>query len=351
MEERKSNFEMPRIVSMALIVAFHYVYKAGFDFTGVSANKLLVDFFYHFGELGVNCFILISGYFYDSTHFKWKKIFFILFQVWFYLILCRGVLVITGNAEMTSWGMTSLLFPILRNYYWFITVYVYIYILIPYIQRLINALSKKELRNLILIQLLIWSMYPTIVLGVFGVNNTENMPYYSRYIWLIIMYLIGAYIKQYGIVFLGNLKKSIMFECAVTAAIMVFIVTTEYGRNPLSMNATYFWPPNSLLMVMFSVGLFMIFSQIQVGYHKCVNYVSSCTLGIYMLHDGELASFWWNTIFQNASHQNQSNLIFHILLAVVLVMLLGILCESFRKMIEIPIRRVLHKPKYENLFA
>jgi surface polysaccharide O-acyltransferase-like enzyme len=350
LEKRKSNFEMLRILSMCMIVAFHYVFKAGFEFSGgVSANKILVDFFYHFGECGVNCFILISGYFYDTTRFQWKKVVFIVLQVYFYLLLGRVVLLFTGNTDVVSRGTTSYLFPVIGNYYWFVTAYLLVYLLIPYIQKIINALSQKELRNLILIQLTIWSVYPTVLFGSAGFNNTEDMPYYSRFVWLVVMYLMGAYMKQYGIGFLGTLKQSILFECGMLAVLFAFIIGTEWGLNPLEMDATFFWRPNSILMVMLSVGLFAIFSHINVGYHKWINYISSCTLGIYLLHDGDLVSFWWETVFQNASHQNQSNLILHILLAVVIILLLGILCESFRKIIELPIKKKWNKIAWKEI--
>ena len=63
MEERKSNFELLRVLSILLIVSYHYVFHGGLKFQGITVNKIINDIFYMFGELGVNCFILISSYF------------------------------------------------------------------------------------------------------------------------------------------------------------------------------------------------------------------------------------------------------------------------------------------------
>ena len=49
---RQSNFEVLRIISIAMIIAFHYVFKGEFDFSsgGDILNKIIFDVVYYFGE-------------------------------------------------------------------------------------------------------------------------------------------------------------------------------------------------------------------------------------------------------------------------------------------------------------
>lgn len=64
MNLRKSNMELLRIISIFLIIVFHCAFKSGFNFElGFHVNKLIVKTCWMFGELGVNLFQLISGYF------------------------------------------------------------------------------------------------------------------------------------------------------------------------------------------------------------------------------------------------------------------------------------------------
>lgn len=75
---RNTNIELYRIVVMFLIVAHHYLVNSGLiqvienePLTGKSA------FFYVFGmwgKTGINCFVLITGYFYVSVEHNIKKI-------------------------------------------------------------------------------------------------------------------------------------------------------------------------------------------------------------------------------------------------------------------------------------
>lgn len=75
-ECRSSYFELLRIVAILLIISFHYVFSGGYSFdAGLSFNKITVDFFTMVGELGVNLFILITGYFFvNSSKIKWGKV-------------------------------------------------------------------------------------------------------------------------------------------------------------------------------------------------------------------------------------------------------------------------------------
>ncbi len=60
---RESNLDLLKIISILLIIMFHYAFKSGYDFTNFNINAYVIKVMYYFGELGVNLFVLISGYF------------------------------------------------------------------------------------------------------------------------------------------------------------------------------------------------------------------------------------------------------------------------------------------------
>lgn len=63
---RSSNFELLRIISILLIIAFHYcIYGNGGKIfsLNISTNQIFAIIFGSWGVLGVDCFIFISAYF------------------------------------------------------------------------------------------------------------------------------------------------------------------------------------------------------------------------------------------------------------------------------------------------
>lgn len=75
-KERQSNLELLRIFSMILIVMHHYAIHGGFDVIDMqfNFNKEVIRFFTFGGKLGVNLFIMISGYFLIKSKFKKKNL-------------------------------------------------------------------------------------------------------------------------------------------------------------------------------------------------------------------------------------------------------------------------------------
>ena len=123
--DRDSNFELLRIVAMMMIVGFPSVYK-GNIIDASFMNKILIDIVWHWGEIGVNVFLLISGYHLAYQEYNRRKIYYIVLQVLFYLVFTTIVACLYWNVPITSYIKANC-FPVLSARYWFITVYIYIY--------------------------------------------------------------------------------------------------------------------------------------------------------------------------------------------------------------------------------
>ena len=60
---RNSNIELLRIVSMVLIAMFHFSVHGAWPENGPLASDTAVEMLSFGGKVGVNCFVLITGYF------------------------------------------------------------------------------------------------------------------------------------------------------------------------------------------------------------------------------------------------------------------------------------------------
>lgn len=338
MSIRKENFEHLRIISIIMIISFHCVYHGGLGRDNLNLlSRVTWDIIYHLGELGVSCFFLISGYFLLDTKFRFRKLLLILLQVEFYVVVSRLLLISFG--QPVQWSLRNF-FPLVDDEYWFVHVYLLVYILQPGLKRMLPALGQNTLFRFLSTQVMIWSILPTFFLTpVFNLENTEVIPYYNRYVWFLLVYLIGYYIRQYGI----SKPKDEMLHSSeptrwqlVTLSFILLILAVlvgELGITPFS--PTYFWTPNSTLMLFMSIALFCVFKDWKTRHSsKWVRYIASCTLGIYLLHDGAMRPFLWEQLFAYQPNGEFGPFILQLMKVVILIFTAGIIVEGIRKAIE-----------------
>ena len=119
-EKRNSSLNLLKIIAIFMIVIFHCVYK-GIEFAKLPEyNKFLYYVFFHFGEIGVNIFMIISGYFLiNKNQIEKKKIFKLIFEIYLYSFLAIAILFLFNKYTFDIKDI----FPINFSYYWYITYY------------------------------------------------------------------------------------------------------------------------------------------------------------------------------------------------------------------------------------
>lgn len=340
MKKRQSNLELLRLVSIFMIILFHCAFKSGFQFEpGFSFNKLLVKSFWMLGELGVNLFMLTSGYFMVRGRFRWKKLVRLLVQVQFYHWLSILLAIQLGEFQFTGWKSVLLaFFPVTLGQYWFITAYLLVCLFSPFFNLLIGAMDLSAYRRLLLTCLVLFCAIPT-AFGVFY-NDTEVFLYYNRFIWLVIVYFIGGYIRtrEGAIPERAAGKYALWTALAACAVLLASILVIDrfsgfFARLGVTEPA-YFWPPNTIPMLALSLGVFGLFLHWQLPCLPAVNTLASTTLGIYLLHDGVLAPWLWKTALRCAEHQDSAFLVCRILAAAAGIFAVGAVLDLLRQGLE-----------------
>ena len=350
MIKRKSNIELLRIISMLLIICFHYVYKSGYTYEHLTINTFIVKLVYHFGELGVNLFILISGYFLVRGKFSIKKLILLLIEVLFYQIFIYSICYFLGIYHFTSIrSLLFIVFPTILNQYWFITAYVLLYIMSPFLNIFINSMSKETHKKFLLIALFIWSIIPTV----FGIiyNDTEVLVYYNRFIWFIIMYLTASYIRLYGIKLFKNKKNTWIVAILSLLLIVSSIFIIYFFRSKFKVlgltEIAYFWGPNTIPIFLLSISIFYLFLNLNMKNYAIINLFASTTLGVYILHDNTFNKYMWTNVFKTKEHLNSSFSILYILGTALLIFICFSIVDLIRQFIE---KRTVKKILDSNFF-
>ena len=138
-KERESNIELLRIFSMFLIVLFHLGYHGiilsnTFIESNIYINNIYLYFINILGKIGVNLFVLISGYFLvTKKKYNYKKILLFWLQILLYSIIIY--LVLTLVFKNNSIRLIEALMPLSYKKWWFATSYFILYLIYPYINK------------------------------------------------------------------------------------------------------------------------------------------------------------------------------------------------------------------------
>ncbi len=336
---RNSNLELLRIISMILIVAHHYsVHGFTINDMDFSRNKYIVDFLSLGGKLGVNCFILISGYFSIKSKFTIKKLLKLEGQVLFYSIsfLILFLTVLTPTEPIGIKVILKSLLPIIYSSYWFVTTYIILMILSSYINILILNMNKTIHIKLICILVFIWSIISNFTLGDLSYSNLGCF---------MTLYLIAAYIRKY--VDISNINLKLIRKITTITTLLLFLsvivfnyIGNKYNINILLKHSTYFKKDNSILILIISVGLFLI--CLSYNFHNSIiNRIASTTFGVYLIHDNYFVRpFIWETMLHCKENYYSSYLIIHAICSIIIVYIGCTLIELLR---QITIEKVYFK--------
>lgn len=104
-KHRESNLELFRILTMLLIVAHHYVVLSDLPreimTDPLSLKSIYLYIFGAWGKIGINCFVLITGYFMCTSRITLRKFVKLVGEVEFYSVVIY-LMFYTGGGTRTS---------------------------------------------------------------------------------------------------------------------------------------------------------------------------------------------------------------------------------------------------------
>lgn len=330
-EKRLSNFELLRIVSMLIIIAYHYAVHGKFSFDNITSfNYFWIQFLSLWGKLGVNCFVLITGYFLSNKKdFRWKSIIRFYLQVSLFSILIYVSFLLMGLEEFSVKMAIVNFFPIIYSWWWFPTTYFILNLISPFLNQFIDSVGKQGHLKCLVIILTLWSVIPTFTTATMGGADV---------IWFVILYLVGAYIAKYPNKFIFSKKINLSIFIICTLFITLFMIFCNLAGTKfefLQNYSRYFANQNTLLLVMQSFSLFCLFNSYNFGSSvRIINFLSSMMFVVYLFHDNKLVRVvLWENIFRNATFQDSSFLFIHSICTILIVFIVSVLISIFYKLI------------------
>ena len=337
MNKRLSNIEALRILAMFMVIVLHYLDKGGLltstteTFTTHSYVAWLLE---SFAIVATNVYVLITGYFMCNSSFKVSRVVKIICQVLWYSILIPVVFVLVGAVDLGSFGLYEILqvvFPVHMYQYWFVTGYVVLLLLAPFLNAGIRQLSQKQLL-LAAGFLVAYEALPKSVLPVSFVTDKAGYDI----LWMVCLYLIGAYIRNYGIPFFSNLKKSLLSYVAGVLLIFASLIAMRavyFKLDAFGDNINFAYDYNHILCIFASVALFYTFLHIRLSEGKISNAVVAVapyTFGVYLLHEHLFIRYEWVKWLQVSGADNVFMFIINLVWKCLIVLVIGLIADFVR---------------------
>ena len=336
-KERASNIELYRIVLMLLIVAHHYVVNSGIQNLlyeqPFKIQSIFLFIFGAWGKIGINCFILITGYYMCKSNITVKKFLKLLLEVEFYKIVIYLIFVTTGYENISIKGVYQAIWPFTSIASNFTGCFLAFYLFIPYINILINNLKEKQHLMLIGLVIFIYSILGNIPF----INIVMN--YITLY---FIIYLIGSYIRMYPKdIFINKKLINIIFIICILFCIASILICLYIGNKFNLKLAHYFVADsNKLLAILTAVSIFLWFKNLNIKTNKFINTIGSSTFGILCIHANSdtMRKFLWNDLLHVSSMINSRILVIHAILSVIGIFIVCEIIDQIRiRYIEKPL--------------
>ena len=267
-KRRDSNIELCRLVCMFYIVVFH-LFIHNKDVTGgLYYTRALTAIF----SIGVPVFVLISGYF--GIKRTVRGFLNIVVQAVFYCLLAIVVCHFILHQSITKDNVLGVIFPVTKTQYWFISTYLLLYILAPYLNRLINSLNRKEF---------VWYLITLSILVCYwgGVMKGANCG--NRSIMLFVfLYSIGRFIRLYYPK--AEVISKYMRNPWIVYVVVMLLYFVVVSFTPLIVARGINWivtPYNSIILILFSILFFYSFLAFSIK-KEWINYVSKSSFAIYL---------------------------------------------------------------------
>lgn len=271
---RNSNIEVLRFVLMVSIFLWHLLVH-GCDFKDIGH----IDYKYNIYlsivaaalfEPCVNCFMFISGWF--GMKLKVQKIMKLSVICILSGVVSLIILIMFGKEDCIHIGLTkvySILFPISTNVWWFVTSYMMVYLVSPFIEKGMEYLENKVLIIIIIAMTMI---------EVLCIPRCSNWG--SSFFGLLYIYIIGRYMRIHKIRLVK--KQAILLFLSMTL-IMIFCLLV-FNALPIKKGILFsFLQYNNPIIILQGIALFFVFWNLHPNYSHVVNWLFKPCLCIYLI--------------------------------------------------------------------
>lgn len=351
---RDTNFEILRIIAMIMIVTLHYTQNSGVLNNNVqfTLQNIFFVFLNSLCSVGVNCFVIISGYYLITSKFKIQKILHLWGLVLFYSLGIYFFYLITNNTVIEKMSIIDKMYvftPVLNVHYWFIVPYLALYTIFPFLNKMISSFNQKQLQAI----LIIFFVLICVINNITPLNQNFEAVGGHSILWFMFLYAVGAYIKKY----VQEEKEKDKYKYLafyIISIIIGFTLTMLFtSMTKLNVLIQFFCNRvmafNSVFAFIGALSLFLFFKSIHIKnitVNRCISFISKNTFAVYLIHEHQLnRKVIWTTNL-NIEVAGMQNYVLHYIISILVIFAACIIIEELRRNI---FKGILEIPMFKKL--
>lgn len=288
-ENRNYGLDLLRILSMFMIVNLHVLGQGGamVKIVGRPEAYYAAWFLETCAYCAVDLYGLISGYVGVDSKYRPARILELWFQVFFYSAGITLLYRIFAPGLLVDGSLWKAIFPVSWKTYWYFSSYVGVFFLMPYLNKMVNSLTEKEVKRLAVTLFLVFSA-GTAVPKVNSVDFLQLIGGYS-FAWLLVLYLFGACLKKCSFRRWKNSRYILAYFGLVTFSWLFKILVENYtrkiyGEAKFGRLFTGYATPTIFLS---AVCLFLMFENLKIkneSVQKWIAFASPLAFSVYLIH-------------------------------------------------------------------
>lgn len=290
--ERNYGIDLLRVIAMFFVVLLHSLGQGGI-LASLNKNTFQYNWFWTLEIISycaVDIFALISGYVSygpKEKKTKYSNYISIWLEVVFYGVIITFLFQMFSSIPITRKDYYAAIMPVTNDLYWYFTAFTGLYVIKPFLDKGIRACNNKTMKKLLICIIAIFSVFATV-------SKTFKLSGGYSFIWVVILYIIGATVKKCNIG--KNLSKGKLFLLIIIMYFVTYIYKM-YGIERTILNIdidknlliTYTSPT----ILIASIGYVLLFAKMKFNnaFVSIIKFMAPASFAIYLLNNQVLI---WN---------------------------------------------------------
>jgi hypothetical protein len=256
-----------------------------------------------------------------------RKFLVLLLEVIFYKIIIYSIFLLTNYESLSLKGLYDALMPISSIADDFTSCFLLYYLLIPFVNVLVNNLSCRQHTILVVLCVCFFSL----------MDQVPGFKFRFNYVgWFCVLHIIASYISFYHdkVKILSSRGAYLVLIGFAIAVLRVLV--PALGRNVGLPFSGWIYKgisdSNAFLAVISSILLFIGFKNIHIEQSKIINTIASSTFGVLLIHaNSDTMRRWlWGDICQNVEWFNSPWMPLHAIGCVLSIYVVCVIIDKVR---------------------